>query len=152
MPSKMHPTTDITPLQAQDKAAWLTLAKAYLAFYGTSRPESDFERLWLRLQTGDGLHALGARVEGQLVGIVHHLYHLSCWSEDVCYLQDLFVSPAHRGQGLGRALIEAVAEQARLKGSPRLYWLTQASNDSARKLYDRVAAHTGFIRYELPLN
>lgn len=40
---------DISPLQAQDKAAWLTLAKAYLAFYETRRPESDFERLWLRL-------------------------------------------------------------------------------------------------------
>ncbi len=142
---------DITPLQAQDKAAWRTLAQAYLAFYQTSRPDKDFEQLWLRLQQGDGLHALGARVEGQLVGIVHYLYHPSCWSDDVCYLQDLFVNPEQRGMGLGRALIEAVAEQARLRGSPRLYWLTQASNDTARKLYDQVAAHTGFIRYERPL-
>lgn len=142
---------DITPLQAQDKAAWRTLAQAYLAFYQTSRPDKDFEQLWLRLQQGDGLHALGARVEGQLVGIVHYLYHPSCWSDDVCYLQDVFVNPEQRGMGLGRALIEAVAEQARLRGSPRLYWLTQASNDTARKLYDQVAAHTGFIRYERPL-
>lgn len=142
---------DITPLQAQDKAAWRTLAQAYLAFYQTSRPDKDFEQLWLRLQQGDGLHALGARVEGQLVGIVHYLYHPSCWSDDVCYLQDLFVNPEQRGMGMGRALIEAVAEQARLRGSPRLYWLTQASNDTARKLYDQVAAHTGFIRYERPL-
>jgi GNAT superfamily N-acetyltransferase len=142
---------DITPLQAQDKAAWRTLAQAYLAFYQTSRPDKDFEQLWLRLQKGDGLHALGARVEGQLVGIVHYLYHPSCWSDDVCYLQDLFVNPEQRSMGLGRALIEAVAEQARLRGSPRLYWLTQASNDTARKLYDQVAAHTGFIRYERPL-
>lgn len=141
----------IQPLQAHDKAAWLPLAQAYLAFYQTSRPDSDFERLWLRLQEGRELHALGAHVDGQLVGIVHYLYHPSCWSNDVCYLQDLFVGPKHRGQGLGRALIEAVAEQARLKGSPRLYWLTQAGNEVARKLYDQVAAHTGFIRYERTL-
>ena len=57
----------ITPLQAHDKAAWLTLAQAYLAFYQTSRPDSNFEQLWLRLQAGHGLHALGARVDGQLV-------------------------------------------------------------------------------------
>jgi len=141
----------ITPLLADDKAAWLPLAQAYLDFYQTSRPDSDFERLWLRLQEGRELHALGAHVGGQLVGIVHYLYHPSCWSNDVCYLQDLFVSPEHRGQGVGRALIEAVAEQAWLKGSPRLYWLTQASNETARKLYDQVAAHTGFIRYERTL-
>lgn len=142
---------EITLLQAHDKAAWLTLAQAYLAFYQTSRPDSDFEQLWLRLQAGHGLHAVGARVDGELAGIAHYLYHPSCWSGDVCYLQDLFVGPAHRGQGLGRALIEAVADQARCQGSPRLYWLTQASNETARQLYDRVAAHTGFIRYERAL-
>lgn len=142
---------EITPLQAQDKAAWFNLAQAYLAFYKTSRPDNDFEQLWLRLQAGRELHALSARVDGQIVGITHYLYHPSCWSGDVCYLQDLFVSPMHRGQGLGRALIEAVAEQARLKGSPRLYWLTQADNETARMLYDKVAAHTGFIRYERAL-
>ncbi len=141
----------IQSLQAHNKAAWLPLAQAYLAFYQTSRPDSDFERLWLRLQEGRELHGLGAHVDGQLVGIVHYLYHPSCWSNDVCYLQDLFVSPEHRGRGLGRALIEAVTEQARLKGSPRLYWLTQAGNETARKLYDQVAAHTGFIRYERTL-
>lgn len=141
----------ITPLQPHDKAAWLPLAQAYLAFYQTSRPDTDFERLWLRLQEGEALQALGARVDGQLVGIVHYLYHPSCWSSDVCYLQDLFVSPEQRGQGVGRALIEEVAARARLKGSPRLYWLTQTSNEAARKLYDQVAAHTGFIRYERAL-
>lgn len=142
---------EVTPLQARDQAAWLTLAQAYLAFYQTTRPDSDFERLWQRLQAGQALHALGVRVNGQLVGITHYLYHPSCWSDDVCYLQDLFVSPEHRGQGLGRALIEAVAKQARLKGSPRLYWLTQAGNENARKLYDQVAVHSGFIRYERAL-
>lgn len=143
---------NITPLQPKDKDAWHTLAQAYLAFYKTTRPDNDFERLWQRLQAGHELHALGAHVNGQLVGVAHYLYHPSCWSDDVCYLQDLFVHPSHRGLGLGRALIEAVAEQARRKGSPRLYWLTQASNETARKLYDQVAAHTGFIRYERALS
>lgn len=142
---------DIGPLQPQDEAAWRPLAHAYLAFYQTTRPEADLSRLWQRLQADESIHALGAWVDGQLVGIVHYLYHPSCWSEDVCYLQDLFVDPAHRGCGAGRALIEAVATQARSQGSPRLYWLTQADNAIARSLYDKVAAHTGFIRYERAL-
>lgn len=143
--------TEIRALRASDQVAWQQLAQAYLTFYKTSRPDGDFDRLWQRLQSGQALQALGASVNGQLVGIVHWLYHPSCWSEDVCYLQDLFVSPAHRGRGLGQALIEAVADRALLNGSPRLYWLTQADNETARKLYDRVAVHSGFIRYEKAL-
>lgn len=143
--------TEIRPLQAGDHAAWKQLAQAYLAFYKTSRPDSDFDRLWQRLQSDQGLRALGASLNGQLVGIAHWLYHPSCWSDDVCYLQDLFVSPHHRGLGLGQGLIEAVAAQARLQGSPRLNWLTQADNETARKLYDRVAVHSRFIRYEKAL-
>lgn len=52
---------------------------------------------------------------------------------------------------MGQALIDAVAEQAWLKSSPRLCWLTQAGNEAARKLHEQVAAHTGFIRYERAL-
>ena len=69
----------------------------------------------------------------------------------MCYLQDLFVDEAARGQGAARALIAAVGDRAREAGSTRLYWLTQDHNAVARALYDKVAKHTGFIRYEYPL-
>ena len=75
-------------------------------------------------------------------------FNASTWGEPVCYLQDLFVDPAQRGLGLGEQLIEAVAGQARQQGAQRLYWLTQADNTAARTLYDRVAEHRGFIRYD----
>ncbi|MBV8915705.1 MAG: GNAT family N-acetyltransferase, partial [Acetobacteraceae bacterium] len=55
------------------------------------------------------------------------------------------------GKGAGRSLIAAVAERARAEGSTRLYWLTQEQNATARALYDKVAKHSGFIRYEYPL-
>ena len=48
-------------------------------------------------------------------------------------------------------LIEAVADRAKQQESTRLYWLTQDHNAVARQLYDRVAKHSGFIRYEYPL-
>ena len=65
----------------------------------------------------------------------------------VCYLQDLFTSKAARGKGVGRALINAVYEQARLAGSPRVYWLTHQTNHTAMQLYDKVADHSGFVVY-----
>lgn len=68
--------------------------------------------------------------------------------EDVCYLQDLYVEPRLRGGGVGRALIEAVYEVADANGTPSVYWMTQDFNENARKLYDRIANLTPFIKYQ----
>jgi GNAT superfamily N-acetyltransferase len=60
-----------------------------------------------------------------------------------CYLQDLFVAPAHRGAGIGRALIEAVSDKARRLGCSRVHWLTHETNTNAMRLYDSIAAGRG---------
>jgi GNAT superfamily N-acetyltransferase len=72
---------------------------------------------------------------------------------DVCYLQDLFTSPDTRGQGIGRALVQRVYEEAARAGSSRVYQITQESHAPARRLYDTLAQHAGLIVYshELPL-
>jgi GNAT superfamily N-acetyltransferase len=101
---------------------------------------------------GEELHGLAARADGAMIGITHFLFHPSAWTlRPVCYLQDLFTDPAHRGQGAARALIAAVGDRASAAGSTRMYWLTQSHNATARALYDKVAKHSGFIRYEYAL-
>jgi GNAT superfamily N-acetyltransferase len=76
------------------------------------------------------------------------MYHRHGWKvEPVCYLQDLYAAPDVRGTGLGRALIEAVYAQADSDGCPSVYWMTQEFNATARKLYDRIATLTPFIKY-----
>lgn len=142
---------EISPLQANDAAEWNKQVRQYMAFYQTVRSDAEYQALWEKLLAGRQLCSAAARIDGVLVGFSHYLFHASCWSADVCYLQDLFVEEASRGKGIGRALIEFVAKQAKLQQSPRLYWLTQSSNQVARGLYDQVAAHSGFIRYEMPL-
>jgi GNAT superfamily N-acetyltransferase len=62
-------------------------------------------------------------------------------------LQDLFTAEQVRGRGIGRRLIEAGYGAAREAGSSRVYWHTQATNRTARVLYDKVAQHSGFIVY-----
>jgi hypothetical protein len=40
-----------------------------------------------------------------------------------------------------------VYAQAGLAGSPRVYWLTHETNDTAMRLYDKVAERSGFVVY-----
>ena len=142
---------EIVPLRPSHRARWDVLARGYKQFYETPLPDVEYDLAWKRLIEGDGIHGLGAEIDGRLVGIAHYLFHRSVWAEAVCYLQDLFVEDESRGRGAARALIEAVAAEARERGAARYYWQTRESNTTARALYDRVAKFNGFIRYEYPL-
>jgi len=139
----------VRPLQPADKAAWSPLWQGYLTFYEEPLPDAITDRTWARLMDPQfDLHGIGVEADGRLVGICHYLFHPSTWSEGpYCYLEDLFVSPDIRGGGYGRALIESVYAAADVRGAGRVYWATQETNDTARRLYDRIANLTPFVQY-----
>jgi len=141
----------IAPLTASDRADWERLARGYKEFYKTIVPDSGYAATWNRLLRDEDVFAIGAKRDGELVGIAQYLFHVSIWTPTTCYLQDLFVDPSARGQGVARALIENVAAIARERGTQRLYWHTQEHNAMARALYDKLAKFNGFIRYDFPL-
>lgn len=142
----------IRPLEDADHAAWRALWTAYLEFYGTSVSETVYETTWRRLFDPGEFEpsCLLALIDGRAVGLVHFLFHRSCWSvEGNCYLQDLFTEDEARGRGVGEALIEAVRARAGKRGVSNVYWMTHETNATARRLYDRVARRTGFLEYDL---
>ncbi len=141
----------IRALRESDHDDWAALWRAYLAFYKTTVDEEVYATTFARL-TDPSVGEMGcllAEVDERPVGLVHFIQHRHNWRiEDVIYLQDLYADPAMRGRGVGRALIEAVYAEADRRGTPSVYWLTQDFNAEARKLYDRVAVLTPFIKYQ----
>lgn len=143
----------IREISESDKARWLELWRAYIVFYEAEIPDEQYELTWTRLRD-DQFNSQGfiAEVAGELCGIVHYSFQTSTWAPvNFCYLEDLFVDPAVRGGGVGRALIDAVHETALRAGSSRLYWNSDASNETARKLYDTYTAESGKVQYRIPL-
>ncbi len=140
---------EIRKLHRDDREAWEPLWQGYLTFYKTSVSDQVTQTTWDRLHDpSEPMYALGAFLGGELVGIVHYIFHRSTWTiGDYCYLQDLFTVPQARGKGAGRKLIEEVCARAQEAGAARVYWLTQEKNYEARILYDQVADLPGFIQY-----
>jgi len=146
-----NPPIQVRELRAQDRDAWQRLWDGYLAFYRAAVPDDVTDLTFQRLCTGErhvvGLVAVSA--DDSPIGLAHLVFHPATWSaEDYCYLEDLYVDPAHRGAGVAKALFEAISDHARRRGTRRVYWHTQEFNAPARSLYDTVGTPTSFIVYE----
>jgi GNAT superfamily N-acetyltransferase len=141
---------DATP---GDEAAWRGLWAAFLAFYDMDLPAGVTDRTWARII--DRAHPMSLRLalhDGAAVGFSLWQIHDSSWvATGDLYLEDLFVAPQVRGQGIGRALIADLVDIGRARGCSRLYWLTEATNAQARKLYDSFTPDDGHVRYRMTL-
>lgn len=149
----MTATLEIRPVDPADDAQWRPLWEGYNAFYGragdTALPEAVTAATWARFfDPLEPVFCLVAVANARVLGIAHYLLLRSTTRlGPVCYLQDLFTEPQHRGAGVGRALIEGVCASAKAAGATRVYWQTHATNATARALYDQVAEHRGYIVY-----
>ena len=146
-------STSIRPILAGDKERWLVLWQGYLDFYKTVVPVEQTERTWTRIMDPVfNMKCAVAERDGTLVGFTTYNLQNSTWSPNGhCYLEDLFVDPAVRGSGAGRALIDYVKAFAIENKCSRLYWNTDEDNETARKLYDTYVLESGKRQYRVSL-
>lgn len=156
----MTATVRIRAAEPRDHTQWLPLWQGYQRFYKVDLGDEVTRTTWQRFHDpAEPMHCAvaeqpgsGGEEGGHLVGIVHYLFHRSCWMlAPSCYLQDLFAAEEVRGQGVGRKLIEHVYAKAAEAGSTRVWWLTHESNAQAMLLYDRIAEKSGFVQYRKAL-
>jgi len=85
--------------------------------------------------------ALLAEVDGTVVGMAIYFVSFSTWTgRHGLYLEDLFVEPAHRSGGIGRALMRALATRAVELGYRRLEWAVLDWNEPAVSFYRALGA------------
>lgn len=94
------------------------------------------ERIRQLLDGGDTLVLLAG--EGP-DGLAVLRFRAAIWSPGLeCYLAELYVTPARRGQGLGRALMEAVLREARNRGADTMDIGVDEPDLAARRLYESL--------------
>jgi len=133
----------------------LPMIAAYQGFYKADDIREERNRSFFRrfiAPSDDGM-LIGAWRGAELAGYACLYWHFSSTRAiETVLMNDLFVAEAHRGQGVGRALIEASAAVARERGSPHLEWATRPSNETAQRLYNSLGAERStWIEYELPV-
>jgi len=103
------------------------------------------ERLRASLFPTDGrapeAHCVIGSVDGVPAGFALYFFNYSTFlGRPGLYLEDLFVTPAHRGAGLGKALLLHLASLARERGCGRMEWAVLDWNEPAIGFYEALGA------------
>jgi len=141
----------VRPSQA-DKPHWRRLFEGYAAFYKREMTDAIAERVWSWIHDPD--HALECLIaktgDGRVVGLAHvRAFPRPSMGAVGGFLDDLFVDPAFRGQGVVDELMRALRELAAERGWVVIRWITAEDNYRARSVYDRVGRRTHWVTYDM---
>jgi GNAT superfamily N-acetyltransferase len=156
MVTTMSAEVRIEPVSQQQLAMLLPTIAAYQRFYGVAEIDEERNRVFFSrfLAPSDDGMLLAAWHGEEPIGYACLYWHFtSLVPAETVLMNDLFVDEGHRGEGVGRALIEASTEVSRRRGAHHLKWATAPDNETARRLYDSTGAeHSEWIEYEMRLD
>ena len=151
-----HPTPPFTISRATTPSDISAIASLFNAYVTWLNLDLTFQKYSIELATLPGKYApptgslLLARLKssGEAIGCVA-LRPLA--DDGICEMKRLYVSPAGRGLGLGKALAEAVVAEARKLGYRATRLDTLPRMEAARALYQRLGFREVEAYYESPL-
>lgn len=86
-------------------------------------------------------YSLICELEGEAVGFAIYFYNFSTWlGKYGIFLEDLYISPEHRGHGAGKALLKYLAQLALREGCGRFEWNVLDWNEPSIKFYESFDA------------
>jgi len=89
------------------------------------------------------VNALICEQDGQALGVAIYFYNYSTWlAKPGLFLEDLYVSPEHRGKGAGKLLLKKMAQIALQKGCGRFEWNCLDWNKASRDFYQSIGAES----------
>ena len=131
----------------------LPMLRAYCDFYHVDPTDERLLALASALidDPSEGLQLIARDSDGTPLGFATIYWTWqTLYAARVGVLNDLFVAPASRGSGAGRALIERCRELCRERGAEKLVWETALDNTTAQRLYDGIGAEKStWHSYEL---
>jgi ribosomal protein S18 acetylase RimI-like enzyme len=143
---------NIRPIDSRDAKRWRELFSDYGTFYKTEFSAETLDGVWAWLL--DPAHPVTGLVatndEGVVVGFAMYREHPDTFSAGpTMYLDDLFVDPSARRNGIAAALLTALRDEAKRRGVDQVRWITAADNEHAQAVYNRIARKTDWVTYEL---
>lgn len=144
----------IRPIALNDYKSWCKLYSGYADFYEVKQTPEMRDKTWAWLIDSyvevNGLVAIDEN--GILLGLAHYRPFSRPLSATIGgFLDDLYVDPSARENGIGSLLINAVAEIGRKQHWSVIRWITAEDNKTARLTYDKLALQTKWVTYDIKL-
>lgn len=102
--------------------------------------EMDEQRLFEDWSVHKAFRFVVAEQDSEIAGMSLFYPRYSTWQGRCYYLEDLYVKPEFRNRGVGLALLQATADEARIAGAGRLDWQVLDWNKDAVRFYERLGA------------
>ena len=147
-------TIDVTRLQPADRSDWEALYHGYAEFYQVPMNDQILDTVWAWIhdEANPFFGLIAKDQQGSAVGLMHCRQMPSpLRGAMVGFLDDLFVTPGARGQGVVEKLYQALNELGREQGWPLIRWITAEDNARARAVYDRLSDKTHWVTYQMAI-
>lgn len=142
----------VYPLMDDDRGQWEVLYQGYAEFYQVPMNDQILDIVWGWIHDDDNpFFGLIAKDEnGNALGLMHCRQMASpLRGALVGFLDDLFVTPEARGQGVVEELYAALKQLGRQQGWPFIRWITAENNYRGRAVYDKLSDKTHWVTYQM---